>query len=96
MITFAIRNPIITLAIALALVVAGFWGWKHVPVDAIPDLSDNQVIVWVLVSWWLAIVPQGGTVIQPRVGVPAYPGLGFTRFPTPTGLCRRFEKCRNP
>lgn len=46
MITFAIRNPIITLAFALALVIAGFWGWKHVPVDAIPDLSDNQVIVW--------------------------------------------------
>ncbi len=46
MISFAIRNLFITLAAALALAVAGFWAWRQVPVDAIPDLSDNQVIVW--------------------------------------------------
>jgi copper/silver efflux system protein len=28
------------------LTVAGLWAWRQVPVDAIPDLSDNQVIVW--------------------------------------------------
>jgi Putative silver efflux pump len=43
---FAIRNPLLTFAAAFALALAGFWSWKHVPVDAIPDLSDNQVIVW--------------------------------------------------
>ncbi|MBI5940688.1 MAG: efflux RND transporter permease subunit [Caulobacterales bacterium] len=46
MIAAAIRNPLITLAIAASLVIAGFWAWRSVPVDAIPDLSDNQVIVW--------------------------------------------------
>ena len=46
MIATAIRNPLITLAIAASLVIAGIWAWRHVPVDAIPDLSDNQVIVW--------------------------------------------------
>ena len=46
MIAAAIRNPFITLAIAISLVIAGFWAWRNVPVDAIPDLSDNQVIVW--------------------------------------------------
>jgi Cu(I)/Ag(I) efflux system membrane protein CusA/SilA len=46
MIPAAIRNPLITLAIAASLVIAGIWAWRHVPVDAIPDLSDNQVIVW--------------------------------------------------
>ncbi len=46
MLSFAIRNPLLTFAAALALAVAGFWSWRHVPVDAIPDLSDNQVIVW--------------------------------------------------
>ncbi len=49
MIAFAIRNPFITLAVALGLAVAGLWAWRQVPVDAIPDLSDNQVIVWA--SW---------------------------------------------
>ncbi len=49
MIAFAIRNTFITLAVALGLAVAGLWAWRQVPVDAIPDLSDNQVIVWA--SW---------------------------------------------
>ena len=46
MISFAIRNLFITLTAALALALAGLWAWTQVPVDAIPDLSDNQVIVW--------------------------------------------------
>ncbi|MCK6491167.1 MAG: efflux RND transporter permease subunit [Planctomycetes bacterium] len=46
MIAAAIRNPLVTLVLAAALAVAGIWAWRHVPVDAIPDLSDNQVIVW--------------------------------------------------
>ena len=46
MISAAIRNPLITLAISFALILAGLWAWRNVPVDAIPDLSDNQVIVW--------------------------------------------------
>jgi len=45
-ISFAIRNLFLTLAVALGLALAGLWAWRQVPVDAIPDLSDNQVIVW--------------------------------------------------
>ncbi len=46
MLSFVIRNSFLTLTAALALTIAGFWAWRNVPVDAIPDLSDNQVIVW--------------------------------------------------
>ena len=46
MISAAIRNPLLTLLLALGLALAGVWAWRHIPVDAIPDLSDNQVIVW--------------------------------------------------
>ena len=46
MISFSIRNVFITLAVALGFALAGLWAWRQVPVDAIPDLSDNQVIVW--------------------------------------------------
>ncbi|MDF3056205.1 MAG: hypothetical protein K0R17_420 [Rariglobus sp.] len=46
MLAFAIRHALLTLAASLALALAGFWAWRQVPVDAIPDLSDNQVIVW--------------------------------------------------
>jgi len=46
MISFCIRNAFLTFFAALALGLAGLWAWRSVPVDAIPDLSDNQVIVW--------------------------------------------------
>jgi Cu(I)/Ag(I) efflux system membrane protein CusA/SilA len=55
MLSFVIRNTFLTLAAAVALSVAGFWAWRHVPVDAIPDLSDNQVIVW---AEWPGKSPQ--------------------------------------
>ncbi len=55
MLSFTIRNPLVTLGAALALAVAGLWAWRHVPVDAIPDLSDNQVIVW---AEWPGKSPQ--------------------------------------
>ncbi len=55
MLSFVIRNTFITLAATLALTVAGVWAWRHVPVDAIPDLSDNQVIVW---AEWPGKSPQ--------------------------------------
>ncbi len=46
MLAFVIRNAFITLGVAVGLLVAGLWAWRNVPLDAIPDLSDNQVIVW--------------------------------------------------
>lgn len=46
MIPFAIRNAFVTIAIAMGFAIAGLWAWRLVPLDAIPDLSDNQVIVW--------------------------------------------------
>jgi len=46
MLNFFIRNILVTLAIAAATAFAGVWAWNRVPVDAIPDLSDNQVVVW--------------------------------------------------
>jgi len=55
MLAFSIRNPLLTLTAALGFAVAGLWAWRQVPVDAIPDLSDNQVIVW---AEWPGKSPQ--------------------------------------
>ena len=55
MLTAAIRYPVLTLAVALLVAGAGWWGWRHVPVDAIPDISDNQVVVW---AAWPGKSPQ--------------------------------------
>ena len=46
MIAFCIRHALLTLLVAVGIAVAGIFAWRQVPVDALPDLSDNQVIVW--------------------------------------------------
>src|ERR1044072_9293822 len=46
-IEFSIRNRFLVLIIAAALTVAGVFAMLNTPVDAIPDLSENQVIVFV-------------------------------------------------
>ncbi|MEI4262657.1 efflux RND transporter permease subunit [Roseovarius sp. D0-M9] len=41
----AIANRIIIIALAIMMGIAGIWAIRSTPVDAIPDLSDVQVIV---------------------------------------------------
>ena len=45
-IEFSARNRFVVLAFMAALVVAGIWSFRHVALDALPDLSDTQVIVY--------------------------------------------------
>jgi Cu(I)/Ag(I) efflux system membrane protein CusA/SilA len=42
----SLRNRFLVVAIYLALAGWGFWALRSTPIDAIPDLSDNQVIVF--------------------------------------------------
>ena len=41
----SIANRVIIVALAAMMAVAGVWAIRATPVDAIPDLSDVQVIV---------------------------------------------------
>jgi Cu(I)/Ag(I) efflux system membrane protein CusA/SilA len=45
-IDFSVRNPFLVLVLAAALAVAGAWSLRRVALDAIPDLSDTQVIIY--------------------------------------------------
>ena len=46
LITWSLRNRIIVLLSAGAVAVYGVFAVKNTPVDAIPDLSENQVIIF--------------------------------------------------
>ena len=46
LIEFALRNRALVIAVYLALAGWGYWALLATPIDAIPDLSDNQVIVF--------------------------------------------------
>jgi len=54
-ITFSIRNRFLVIVAGLLLALWGVYAVYHTPMDAIPDLSENQVIVF---TEWLGHGPQ--------------------------------------
>jgi Cu(I)/Ag(I) efflux system membrane protein CusA/SilA len=46
MIERSARNKFLVFIFTIFAVAAGFYGLMHTPLDAIPDLSDVQVIVY--------------------------------------------------
>lgn len=46
LIEFSLKNRGIVIAIYVALAAWGYWALLRAPIDAIPDLSENQVIVF--------------------------------------------------
>ena len=46
LIEFSLRNRFLVIAFCVALAVWGIWALQRTPIDAIPDLSENQVTVF--------------------------------------------------
>jgi Cu(I)/Ag(I) efflux system membrane protein CusA/SilA len=55
LIELSLRNRVIVVALYLGLGAWGWWALGATPIDAIPDLSDNQVIVF---TEWTGHSPQ--------------------------------------
>ena len=45
-IDFSARNQLVVFLLVTAAVLGGFWSMYNLPLDAIPDLSDTQVIIY--------------------------------------------------
>ncbi len=54
-IEWSLKNRVLVLALFLGAGVWGYWALVNTPIDAIPDLSDNQVIVF---TDWAGRSPQ--------------------------------------
>ncbi len=65
----ALRNRFIVLMIAVGVIVYGVYAVKTTPVDAIPDLSENQVIIF---TEWMGRNPQ---IIEDQVTYPLVSNL---------------------
>jgi Cu(I)/Ag(I) efflux system membrane protein CusA/SilA len=63
-IDFSLRNKFIVLLATLALVLGGLFALRNIPLDAIPDLSDTQVIIY---TEWPGQAPQ---IVQDQVTYP--------------------------
>ena len=64
LIDFSLRNKVAILLATLALVIGGIFAVRHIPLDAIPDLSDTQVIIY---TKWQGQAPQ---IVQDQVTYP--------------------------
>lgn len=69
LISWSVKNRVIVLLVALGLVVYGIYAVKTTPVDAIPDLSENQVIIF---SEWMGRGPQ---IIEDQITYPLVSNL---------------------
>lgn len=69
LISFSLRNRFVVLLVAACMFGWGLYEVKHNPVDAIPDLSENQVIVF---TEWMGRSPQ---VIEDQVTYPLVSNL---------------------
>ena len=69
LITWSLRNRIIVLLFAAAIAVYGVFAVKNTPVDAIPDLSENQVIIF---TEWMGRGPQ---IIEDQITYPLVSNL---------------------
>jgi CzcA family heavy metal efflux pump len=68
-IDIALRNRAIVLLIAAAITAYGIYTVKTTPVDAIPDLSENQVIIF---TEWMGRGPQ---IIEDQITYPLVSNL---------------------
>ena len=69
LIEFSLRNRYIVVAIAIVLFIWGLYNVQQNPIDAIPDLSENQVIVF---TEWMGRSPQ---VIEDQITYPLVSNL---------------------
>ncbi len=63
-IDFSLKNKFIVLLGSIALVLGGIYALRNIPLDAIPDLSDVQVIIY---TEWPGQAPQ---IVQDQVTYP--------------------------
>ncbi len=88
LIEVSLRNRFLVIAIFGLVAGWGYWALRTTPIDAIPDLSDNQVIVF---TDWAGRSPQEveDQITYPhelkRLGTESMPSARATSVPcTPT------------
>jgi Cu(I)/Ag(I) efflux system membrane protein CusA/SilA len=69
LIEFSARNAFLVVLLILAIVGAGYWAVRKTPIDAIPDLSDVQVII--MTDW----EGRSPTLVEDQVTYPIVTSL---------------------
>ncbi|MEP6866826.1 MAG: efflux RND transporter permease subunit, partial [Deltaproteobacteria bacterium] len=69
LIAFSARNAFIVVLMIAAIIGGGLWALKQTPLDAIPDLSDVQVII--MTDW----EGRSPTLVEDQVTYPIVTAL---------------------
>src|SRR3989440_8140041 len=86
LIELSLRNRGLVIVLYLGLALWGYWALVRTPIDAIPDLSDNQVIVF---TDWAGRSPQEveDQITYPlTVGLQGLPGVRVVRSSSAFGF----------
>src|SRR5438552_12099278 len=86
LIEISLRNRFLVVALWIGIAAWGLWAMLHAPIDAIPDLSDNQVIVF---TDWSGRSPQEveDQLTYPlTVSLPGLPGVRVVRSSSAFGF----------
>src|SRR5215216_1040546 len=79
-IRFSAENRYLVIAATIAALVGAFWTMREIPLDALPDLSDTQVIVY---SQW----DRSPDILEDQVTYPIVTALvGAPRVKTVRGV----------
>ena len=82
-IDFSVHNRFIVFVLVAAACLAGWWSMRNVPIDAIPDLSDTQVIIYSRWDRSPDIIEDQVTypIVSAMVGAPRVKAVrGFSDF----------------
>lgn len=63
-IDFSVKNRFAIIILYLGIIGYGIYSMMHTPVDAIPDLSENQVIIW---TEWMGRSPE---IVEDQITYP--------------------------
>jgi len=79
-IEYSVHNKFIVIALTAMLMMSGYFSLKNIPLDAIPDLSDTQVIIY---TQWM----KSPEIVENQVTYPIVSGLlGMPKVKAVRGL----------
>ncbi len=79
-IEYSVHNKFIVIALTAMLMISGYFSLKNIPLDAIPDLSDTQVIIY---TQWM----KSPEIVENQVTYPIVSGLlGMPKVKAVRGL----------
>src|ERR687898_3416891 len=86
LIDMSVRNRVLVVALYLGLGAWGWWALSATPIDAIPDLSDNQVIVFTEWSGHSAQEVEDQVTYPLTVNLQGLPGVRVVRSQSAFGF----------